>query len=91
MGGESKKGEVKMNKVINACYEQYKREHEVEVNPKLKAAMGSLTDFEDTIKELLPQDKALTILNNLASRYVAVQDVLTEEYFEAGFVYGREL
>lgn len=78
-----------MNKMINACLNEY--ENKCEVSSRLSEATKKKFEFENWLKSMLPQDEAASILNKLYEVEADMELILQEEYFEAGFNYGRSL
>ena len=78
-----------MNKVINACLNDY--ENKCEVSNRLSEAIKRKLKFQNWLKSKLPQDEAASILNKLYEVDADMEIIMQEEYFEAGFEYGKSL
>ena len=78
-----------MNKVINACLNEY--ENKCEVSDRLTDATKKKLEFENWLRSQLSEDIASSVLNKLYEVDSDMEIIIQEEYFEAGFNYGRSL
>lgn len=78
-----------MNKVINACLNEY--ENKCEVSDRLTDATKKKVEFENWLRSQLSEDIASSVLSKLYELDANVESIMAEEYFEAGFNYGRSL
>ena len=78
-----------MNRVISACLSDY--ENKCEVSDRLSEAIKQRLEFQNWLKSKLPQDEVTSILNKLYEVEADMETIIQEEYFEAGFEYGRLL
>lgn len=77
------------NLVISACMADF--ENNQKVNERAALASHKLLELEKVLKSKLPQDEASNLINQLYMLNGEVQQINQEEYFKAGFDYGRSL
>ena len=77
------------NRVVNACFNDY--ESEYQVSKRLSEARANLNSFEELLMSKLPKGEATQLMNRLYEATVELESIIQEEYFEAGFNYGKEM
>lgn len=77
------------NRVVNACFNDY--ESEYQVSKRLSEARANLNSFEELLMSKLPKEEATQLMNRLYEATVELESIIQEEYFEAGFNYGKEM